>query len=530
MPLHNVTLVVVVVGSVCSSNSETVSEGDNIKNGQDEGRSMKEIEMKMSPLSTLEPSFEALNVKKFDVAFAVDPLYHQTSAQFDEGGAKGLLLNNLGVYGGCRVLFDSLEVPRKCMSCSIQNTNSDMIDISFAREYVEQMLMNMPRKNEISPTFRKIVCQFEEDNQKFSHAFTEGQKSVVMADSVEDINHPVNDNPSRSFETGNFGPDEDASVVDESFNFGDTTSLSHNEESHCYASYEADVEGKYEEFALCSEEFPATKSRTGLSTKRPTDSTPLELDIDFIKFLDQEFPGIFAPPKNPRSLLLPANRMPGSNTLPEDCHYQPEDLVKLFLLHNVMPELTQSSQDFDVELIQCFGEEEENFQVIVCFFYLWHIMPLGDDGSWQHNNNFDEQLPTWDNDNLFGGQYDDDCVHSDLEDSDGLVSHPRQVTKIEVQYDKTSKQVDVHVLRETLWDHIQESVCVPETVCKDTVSFKHVLATFPEECQTAQPEDISPHLCFICLLHLANEHCLSITNCPTFDELTIYLPSHGKHA
>lgn len=67
------------------------------------------------------------------VAFAVDPLYHQTSAQFDEGGAKGLLMNNLGVYGACRVLFDSEEVPGKCMSCENRHDSSDMIDISFAR-------------------------------------------------------------------------------------------------------------------------------------------------------------------------------------------------------------------------------------------------------------------------------------------------------------------------------------------------------------------------------------------------------------
>lgn len=66
-------------------------------------------------------------------AFAVDPLYHQTSAQFDEGGAKGLLLNNLGVYGGCRVLFDSLEVPARCSSCSNQHDKVETIDISFAK-------------------------------------------------------------------------------------------------------------------------------------------------------------------------------------------------------------------------------------------------------------------------------------------------------------------------------------------------------------------------------------------------------------
>lgn len=31
-----------------------------------------------------------------------------------------------------------------------------------------------------------------------------------------------------------------------------------------------------------------------------------------------------------------------------------------------------------------------------------------------------------------------------------------QVNKIEVKYDKASKQVDVQALKETLWDHIQE--------------------------------------------------------------------------
>lgn len=72
----------------------------------------------------------------FSVAFAVDPLYHQTSAQFDEGGAKGLLLNNLGVYGGCRVLFDSQEVPGKCTSCENQREGLDMVELSFARGVV----------------------------------------------------------------------------------------------------------------------------------------------------------------------------------------------------------------------------------------------------------------------------------------------------------------------------------------------------------------------------------------------------------
>lgn len=58
-------------------------------------------------------------------------------------------------------------------------------------------------------------------------------------------------------------------------------------------------------------------------------------DIDFTKALEEEMSDLFAPPKNPKSLLLPANRAICSTKLPEDCHYQPEDLVKLFLLPNV---------------------------------------------------------------------------------------------------------------------------------------------------------------------------------------------------
>ena len=64
-----------------------------------------------------------------------------------------------------------------------------------------------------------------------------------------------------------------------------------------------------------------------------------------------------------------------------------------------------------------------------------------------------------------------------------------------------------------------------QKVCEDTISFRHLLSTFPAECQAAAPEDISPHLCFICLLHLANEHGFSIHDCPTLDDLRICLPS-----
>ena len=54
------------------------------------------------PSATLEPNMENLNVKKFDLTFAVDPLFHKTSAQFDEGGAKG-------VFSACAVSLPAID-------------------------------------------------------------------------------------------------------------------------------------------------------------------------------------------------------------------------------------------------------------------------------------------------------------------------------------------------------------------------------------------------------------------------------------
>ncbi|KAA8526530.1 hypothetical protein F0562_008267 [Nyssa sinensis] len=512
-----------VLGGINRVGQENEQDGTvedaNVNREREEGDSKKEQERKLSPLSTLESSFEALNVKKFDVAFAVDPLYHQTSAQFDEGGAKGLLLNNLGVYGGCRVLFDSLEIPGKCTSCAIQHDKVDTIDISFARESIEQMVLNMPVKDEISPTLRDIVNQFDEDNRRPSDTFTSGQKSA------EQVYEAYNDNAELdgdAFENcGTFDHDDQTSAIGEDFYGGDPNLPSHHEENESFIFHDPDTDDRFEKVdgylflglgftskqnawagpdhwkyrKAKGSEDPVKEDGSQLTTKRPRKKKQTELDIDFTKALDNDMSDIFAPPKNPKSLLLPANRAPYNTTLPEDCHYQPEDLVKLFLLPNVM----------------CLGRRGRK----------------PSDESNQQRDDYGPS-PSWDDGNMFDGQFEDGNVHSDAEDSSTLVSQPRQVNKLEVQYDKTSKQVDVQALKETLWDHLHLSTQMSAQGQEETISFRHVLASFPNDHRAAAAlEDISPHLCFICLLHLANEHGLSIHGCTNLDDLNICLPPHN---
>lgn len=59
--------------------------------------------------ATLVPTFTSLQLKKFELEFSVDPLFKKASADFDEGGAKGLLLNHLSIDASGRIVFDSSD-------------------------------------------------------------------------------------------------------------------------------------------------------------------------------------------------------------------------------------------------------------------------------------------------------------------------------------------------------------------------------------------------------------------------------------
>ncbi|KAL1812911.1 hypothetical protein ACET3Z_022976 [Daucus carota] len=497
---------------VGQGNEDGTVEDSDISAGQEENKLKKEKDRKLSPISTLESSYELLNVKKFDAAFAIDPLYHQTSAQFDEGGAKGLLLNNLGVYGGCRVLFDSLEVPAKCSSC-FNSHDKETIDISFAQECSEEMVLNMSKKFEISPSLRDIVNLFNDDDKRASDTFSPGKK---YAEQVDEPYNSSTDFGANTFESGgtwNLDHDDQNNVDNEGTYGGDPNLTSHYEDKETTDAYGHDTDDRIAEidaYLFLNLGIPSKLNawagpdhwkfrkvrgsdnvmrETGspVIIKKPKNKKQKITDIEFLKPSDKEMSDVFAPPKNPKALLLPTNREPCNTTLPEDCRYQPESLVKLFLLPNVL----------------CLGRNRRKFSAEV-----------------SHQTDRYNEMPSWDDETGFADYFGDENNGGDVDDSNALVSQPRQVNKIEVRYDRRSKQVDVQALKETLWESLQQSQAQGKTI-----SFKHTLATFPDDCRAvASLEDISPHLCFISLLHLANEHGLSIQGNESLDDLSIHLP------
>ncbi|KAI1402331.1 barren [Hypoxylon fuscum] len=97
-----------------SKKKDREGEGDGEESEEEvdeEGNVIKKTKKKRqrSSEATLAPSFASLQLKKFELEFAVDPLFKKASADFDEGGAKGLLLNHLMIDGKGRIVFDSSD-------------------------------------------------------------------------------------------------------------------------------------------------------------------------------------------------------------------------------------------------------------------------------------------------------------------------------------------------------------------------------------------------------------------------------------
>lgn len=90
--------------------------------------------------STLAKNASQLRSKKLDLEFSVDPLFKKTCADFDEGGAQGLLMNHLslgiGSEGSMRVIFDASDAMGKSKEEDEETADIepyDDIDLSYIR-------------------------------------------------------------------------------------------------------------------------------------------------------------------------------------------------------------------------------------------------------------------------------------------------------------------------------------------------------------------------------------------------------------
>lgn len=84
-------------------------------------------------------------------------------------------------------------------------------------------------------------------------------------------------------------------------------------------------------------------------------------------------------------------------------------------------------------------------------------------------------------------------------------------------------QVDVKALKETLWAKLQAArFRAPDR--QGPISFGDVISALPANSAAGHISDLSVHLCFICMLHLANENGLAVQGAPDLATLNIWGP------
>jgi len=130
-------------------------------------------------VKTVETNIANLNISKLDSAYDIDPIFHKMSKKFDEGGAKGLLLVNLGVANdGCRIVLDSKEdsgadesVEPELVDETDEEANSQkegMLDITTLAKILEKKL------NDTAIDSIQLVPQLSELRQMYTVLEEEG--------------------------------------------------------------------------------------------------------------------------------------------------------------------------------------------------------------------------------------------------------------------------------------------------------------------------------------------------------------------
>ncbi|ERF71339.1 hypothetical protein EPUS_03493 [Endocarpon pusillum Z07020] len=169
-------------------------EEEEEEEGEDGVRKKAKKKTQRSHEQTLAPTFASLQLKKLELEFTVDPLFKKASADFDEGGAKGLLLNHLSIDSEGRIVFDSSDETADTKSYpNTTQMQQTLVDPSAppTEELSNLSLLpdNQPQNQEID--LASLASKFFPDLSILdSQDICPSMKSFTLGDATADLNLP----------------------------------------------------------------------------------------------------------------------------------------------------------------------------------------------------------------------------------------------------------------------------------------------------------------------------------------------------
>lgn len=558
---------------------ENGENGDDDRDGNDED-SRKKRKFNRIVESTL-VEFDAIKVKKLEQELAIDPLFKKALAEFDEGGAKSLLLNTLNIDVSGRVVFDATSNP-------IQETE-DANQIETDSQQVQELQTSDTKQSAIS----SLKLFLFKDNENFDDltlcpSLVEFQSALADVNKAKSILNDFNSKitnaaqeplafkeseENNDFDLGDFndfgGNDDfnddinthDNSSHNDPYNnidntimkalFNDKTDSSIYSRTQSTAIMDQDLMAYFDDRMKSNWRGPdnwkvaAFKKANNIDQKQSDSSVkqessaqtstarrkPENIIIDFFNDDDDVDEDIlFEPPKSLNSILKKGNFKLSDYILPDDIKYNSARLTNLFTKPQIaiMHYGNKRLQGIDGQLLtdqNYFAEqyrqheEEERDRLANSF----HQAECED-----FDNDFGDN-------NDFGGVDFNDALEADVpevatSETQSVMGKRRPEY---VNFSRVAKRVDVKLLKDNLWVVMKNQLADQKEDSPDkeeeeevaekqtTIDFKSVVQNVLRTYRPEQAKDLSTSFCFICVLHLANEHGLAIQSNEAHNNLTI---------
>eukprot|EP00117_Sycon_ciliatum_P015885 scpid28676/ scgid15559/ Condensin complex subunit 2; Barren homolog; Chromosome assembly protein xCAP-H; Chromosome-associated protein H; Non-SMC condensin I complex subunit H len=597
--------------------SERDADNDAAADGTEGNKRAGKSKKKLRHSRTVEQNTEALNVKKFDLEFEVDPLFSKTSATFDEGGPKGLLLNQLSTRGdSCDVILDSNAVvmPTAVVTETEASSSHDpkmTTDLSQLRDHLHLLRLG---GLDICPDFSEFL--FMEEHAGVGNTFSVhdvlASTTPSKARFQQDYRYEAGESSDENDNVGYDGPGDndypdmcgDGGMADDGLveggdvtlpvtlpvQPGDKTMIAVAGQSSCASSnLMLSVATQPNEYSYFDQQHLANWAgpRHWQLRPRSKDSSNVDgsvtagektrerakrkaFEIDFTSSLGSK--QLFAQSK--ATLLTKGTLSKQSiaqTTLPEDLHFNINELLQLFINPKwklVRMEVPDDDKDHGGDMPWYNYQNQRDCEE--------YCLPPGavaaNSGPGQHAGE-EDAAGGCDFGGAGGGGDDDDDyddaaqqaaaagsmgsmtmdnfasladmqMQSFLEQArgadpsmllgDNLVAQPRKVQRIQIDYAKAAKKMDVKKLKSGIWSVLtqpgeKENTPAPEPSkdteskdeCAGTQSFSSLYGTLPHKISANMTKNLSVPIAFVCLLHLANEKNLKVAGTEGRSDLLI---------
>uniref|UniRef100_A0A8C8J5S7 Condensin complex subunit 2 n=1 Tax=Oncorhynchus tshawytscha TaxID=74940 RepID=A0A8C8J5S7_ONCTS len=485
---------------------------------------------KRPPKKTVEQNLSNINSSESEMKCEVDPMFQRMASSFDESSTAGVFLSVLfSEDSRCELLFPS-----------------QMTLLHSRPAYSQPPPQHVPATPFTGNTDRYLnhslyinTCLIQTMNQML--------EKIKQGDHVFDVNAEADEE-----ECQDFGDDFDGDYEEGQGDHGGDGSKEHKDRCEAggpgrgrdvipigegdIATMCLQLSDQPREYSYFSPRTMATWAGPGYWRFKPLhkkDNMPekegrkrkpkkaFEIDFNDDVNFDTYFRTTRAATTNTKSALSTRNK---KNTLAADFQFPPETLSQLSL----KPASTlckEGQKRLSGELGEGIGDYDYNNANDTANFCPGLQGGESDDDGEGFSGGTDDAQPSVDGNPASSQDHDDVSTYGE----DDLVPEPYRVNKIEINYAKTAKKMDMKRLKNTMWNLLTDSLEKPakevENVETSEVSGEKVFSQTTQTLRQSLPpnmaQNLSVPLAFVALLHLANEKNLELIKVDDMSDIII---------